>query len=150
MGRHHFCPVRARSVLCHNVYRERSRKLIERYGALGELFCLFFILFFSKLYPQHGAWTHNSKIRSGMLYWLNQPSALWEFSVYFLFCKGAICWSCICRGNSIFPWIKCWSDGCLKGFTQLLAKILWQQTRPPVYILWFHLIHNSDRQDFNV
>ena len=28
--------------------------------------------FLSKLYVQHGAWTHNPKIKSGMLYWLSQ------------------------------------------------------------------------------
>ena len=32
--------------------------------------------FLSRLHPQCGAWTHNSKIKSHMLYWLSHPRAL--------------------------------------------------------------------------
>lgn len=41
-------------------------------------------LFLSKLYPWHGSWTHNPKIKSDRLYWLSQPGT----PIFLIFLKA--------------------------------------------------------------
>ena len=48
----------------------------------------FKILFLSNLYTQHGAWTHNPKIKSWMLFQPNQPGA----PAFVVFNLNYICW----------------------------------------------------------
>lgn len=36
---------------------------------------IYFIIFFSNLYTQRGAWTYDTEIKSRMLFWLSQPGA---------------------------------------------------------------------------
>ena len=55
------------------------------------------IVFLNNLYTQHGAWIYNPKIKSSLLYWLNQPGTLtFNFNHIMLHC--ALCF-CSCSSN---------------------------------------------------